>query len=752
MFPSPDNTIDAFLKRGIRDEKPSFGILLDNLCEGDAHFMRVGNKLFGTYATLPYNLFDNMDIGIDASSAKLFVNNCIFQKKHPKCPSGIGINLHNNGTVALPRLTVNNLDNFGNATTMQNSFYNLGTAININNYSSVNISGCNIRSSQSRIAPYNLFGNAGIIMAGAEMTDINIIDNNISNITSPIIYTDLGVSSSLQKNINIVDNHIFAQLPNATPTNNEFINTAIALTGNGVFTGGTPDLLPLICSRNVIQGAYNGIKATDFIGKSLDFQLNNITLSQAPLKRNKIQEQFGIRLNNGSPAINNGGAIRSVVQNNLVTGSSVGGNICTNCNQTGIYSSNNHLTDVNCNKAENLTHGFRFLDLNNVTKFFDNNIEPTNLYGFTLDQNAMIGHQGHNRTGVKCNSDNSWKVPRSSWSTNYGTTHFMTLVRNATPTSSKLYVRNTNTTNPDLGGTFIGTNIPSLYTTASGSIVTQNPTFNTCTHCVHSSSNPNTDAAIAYEDEVQVLEYIADGTIELIDDDPATRLFVLQQQLYEQLQLNGNNYANSTTLQNFMNNSGVSSFDYIYYVQQYLNDGNLAAVDLLLGYFPNNNQVEQNYITYYSWMANMLDSPAYRPDTEEVFAMASLCPAKNGNVVYKARALYNKLTNTQDEVFSDECPESIAARGIRPTLQLEEPKINTSYIVYPNPVKDVFNINNKDMERFVITDITGRVVMAQKCVGVQRETIDISQFQKGIYIIHLYKTDNSFITQKLIKQ
>jgi hypothetical protein len=183
-----------------------------------------------------------------------------------------------------------------------------------------------------------------------------------------------------------------------------------------------------------------------------------------------------------------------------------------------------------------------------------------------------------------------------------------------------------------------------------------------------------------------------------------------------------------------------------------LNDGNLAAVDLLLGYFPNNNQVEQNYITYYSWMANMLDSPAYRPDTEEVFAMASLCPAKNGNVVYKARALYNKLTNTQDEVFSDECPESIAARGIRPTLQLEEPKINTSYIVYPNPVKDVFNINNKDMERFVITDITGRVVMAQKCVGVQRETIDISQFQKGIYIIHLYKTDNSFITQKLIKQ
>ena len=69
-------------------------------------------------------------------------------------------------------------------------------------------------------------------------------------------------------------------------------------------------------------------------------------------------------------------------------------------------------------------------------------------------------------------------------------------------------------------------------------------------------------------------------------------------------------------------------------------------------------------------------------------------------------------------------------------------------VLYPNPVKDVLNIqlSNNDNFQFVeILDIDGRIV-----VSSDQYTINVSQLQSGIYFVKM-KLGNNVFTQKFIK-
>ena len=75
---------------------------------------------------------------------------------------------------------------------------------------------------------------------------------------------------------------------------------------------------------------------------------------------------------------------------------------------------------------------------------------------------------------------------------------------------------------------------------------------------------------------------------------------------------------------------------------------------------------------------------------------------------------------------------------------------NDKVVIYPNPANDNINIDVKNYNEIIITDISGKVVMNLDSASIQNNTIDISNLSNGIYFVTI-NSDDSSITKKLIK-
>lgn len=73
------------------------------------------------------------------------------------------------------------------------------------------------------------------------------------------------------------------------------------------------------------------------------------------------------------------------------------------------------------------------------------------------------------------------------------------------------------------------------------------------------------------------------------------------------------------------------------------------------------------------------------------------------------------------------------------------------FIIYPNPTKGILRIDfsENNVEKLEITDITGKIVFIKNHFQ-QHETVDLSRFANGIYVVKLH-TDKGSISSKIIK-
>lgn len=104
------------------------------------------------------------------------------------------------------------------------------------------------------------------------------------------------------------------------------------------------------------------------------------------------------------------------------------------------------------------------------------------------------------------------------------------------------------------------------------------------------------------------------------------------------------------------------------------------------------------------------------------------------------------ITNTYFHTINNyQEPATIAA--VR-SIAIEELKVT----LYPNPNQGIFYIEKKGDEKIevMVMDNLGRVLLVRNAVDTLTE-INISQFQTGIYYIHLNNGTKS-VTHKIIKQ
>lgn len=72
--------------------------------------------------------------------------------------------------------------------------------------------------------------------------------------------------------------------------------------------------------------------------------------------------------------------------------------------------------------------------------------------------------------------------------------------------------------------------------------------------------------------------------------------------------------------------------------------------------------------------------------------------------------------------------------------------------VYPNPTKASIVIENeKELKEVVISDMSGKIIYINNCLGLNKEIIDISSFQSGIYFVKIIDFENNIKVTKLTK-
>ncbi len=73
------------------------------------------------------------------------------------------------------------------------------------------------------------------------------------------------------------------------------------------------------------------------------------------------------------------------------------------------------------------------------------------------------------------------------------------------------------------------------------------------------------------------------------------------------------------------------------------------------------------------------------------------------------------------------------------------PKIN----IYPNPASEQITVESENMTQIEIIDVLGRVVKTIEALGHSQKTIDISQFQRGVFLLKVYFKNGQTICKEV---
>ena len=98
-----------------------------------------------------------------------------------------------------------------------------------------------------------------------------------------------------------------------------------------------------------------------------------------------------------------------------------------------------------------------------------------------------------------------------------------------------------------------------------------------------------------------------------------------------------------------------------------------------------------------------------------------------------------------DEIVVYNCSESLSVADIN--------SVNDILSIYPNPSAGVFNLKLKNVSNisFDLYDITGKTIMSKVPVNRNEFTLDLNQYQKGMYFMKI-KSDYGTTTKKLVIQ
>jgi hypothetical protein len=361
----------------------------------------------------------------------------------------------------------------------RNRFVDCSRAIYSSNYFEHEITEGDFRSTQIVTAPTVLTNNRGKYgvhintnryrVCNINYNTLSNIENGITMIASSGAFTIAGVPGSATQyagSVNMNYNTITPQVSGFGITT-QFISNAITLsnTSSGApyfANGATPQVY---VDYNQVEDAYRGINSTAWNQHNVYIRFNIISLVNDPYNMAGNPTQYGISSTNYSPSSPSGNQIMA----NTITGFGY-----ANADVQGIIVTRNAYPYVVCNITDYTTDGIVFDDINTGTVFAGNEM-ITNLRGFVLRNNAVIGQQGTTTNP----QDNQWT---GTW--NLSGQYKTATLSGSSAQNSKLYIRTTAVSpfNPDGSAFTSGTPLVDDYTITGATLIptTSNPAITNC--------------------------------------------------------------------------------------------------------------------------------------------------------------------------------------------------------------------------------------------------------------------------------
>ena len=147
------------------------------------------------------------------------------------------------------------------------------------------------------------------------------------------------------------------------------------------------------------------------------------------------------------------------------------------------------------------------------------------------------------------------------------------------------------------------------------------------------------------------------------------------------------------------------------------------------------------------------------PQYQTYQAIAAQCPFINVEAVYRSRIIL--MTKGDTTYYNDSLicsAHGIIVKSAKPLVYKPKTKTPITYKVYPNPSSDIIHIQISEVLskklRFVVNDILGREVYNEiRDMNSNRQTIDGSHWENGIYSLRILDSDNTiFKTQIQIRK
>lgn len=214
----------------------------------------------------------------------------------------------------------------------------------------------------------------------------------------------------------------------------------------------------------------------------------------------------------------------------------------------------------------------------------------------------------------------------------------------------------------------------------------------------------------------------------------------------DELVLNNNNTYTRTFSVSNSSNVKVS----ICWTDPPANSFNSGLVDPNVSYLVNDLdlKVTKNSIDYFPWSLNKVspfDSPTNTgPNNVDIFERVDL---DNASGTYTVSVSHKRTLSPVGQRFS------LIISGANLTNLGNEDFALKAFSLYPNPVIDILNYSFGDgivLNSLSISDVTGKVILS-KSSNLDFQSIDVSNFSSGLYLI-TFKTNNNSVTKKFIKE
>lgn len=686
-----------------------------------------------------YNLFDNHAYGFLSynSNVTLYHNHFIniSRRMIPDVSTTAPVE---NGMAVLMQSnsTTNNRGNilpsaFGNLT---NKFHDCFMGIYTENVATLNIQGTKITTGNT----------AGSVVAGAAyFSEIyagygmmlhcdgiqksnNIFGNTVSNVNVGIVMNlvnpKAGAVSSISNNQLLATN---IDIPSAY-RGKQYMTKALDIYSSGGVVG-TANTMNI--TNNTISKVFNGISFQGLTNVKCSTTNNAITLwdTLTPVSSGM---QYGIQANSNNEATTSGNTVSSF------TGALTADRV------RGVIAGSNTNLRICGNTTSNIGRGFEFAKgaSQTGTRWIDNTMN-NGYKGMVLASD--IGNQGFTYNWVTM-PWTYWGATLNKWAGTWSGAYYQTFTDNTKSSLSKLYVKNITTGTIERPSNNTGIPFADRYNftgTSIGTIQIAQQESNCLGSILPIKYNPIPKGGLT---GVKTLGLLIMADSLGYDATYNVRQWMSQLSLYELGTIDPELRDSSAALDSFMLEAAGSRFAWLTNIEKAINNNDFSTAQNLLNYpvsatgrvvvngnliitdYTDANGVVENYTNYYAAYLRFLLGTMTYSDSTTIWSIAHKCPVKDGAVVYKARALQQRLSFDFIVYNDDSCEYNNGSNyRIAPDVSITGGEGSNIYTLYPNPNNGVFSIKQSLVEDKVVD------IRIYNAVGIQIAKEKV-QFKNGI--------------------